>query len=87
MKVYLSAAPTARRFCQVQLISGFEAVVPDDLGEIEIEAVVPPQSTDYSVEPTLSDTPAIETVRLLAKPTGQTYRTLPWWEVRREEDW
>ena len=81
MIIYLSAAPEVRRFCLPPLISGFEAEVQDNVVALPIVALQP-------VHPQANLLLAVAAkVRLEARDTGRRYRDLPWWEVRRVEDW
>ena len=71
MKVFLSAGSSARSHALPNLITGFEVEVEPDVQSIEIAATL-----DSAADPP----------RLVGRPTGQTYRDLPWWTVEVDDD-
>ena len=80
MHVFLSAAPDARPFCLPDLVAGFETEIEPGVREVEIEAIVPLVARDYTEADPDS---APETVRLVARASGRSYRGLDWWVVSR----
>jgi hypothetical protein len=73
-KVYVSASVAARRYCTGPQIEGQILNVADDTVALRLfgeERTPASASTD---EPDL--------VPLIATPTGNEYRGLPWWEIR-----
>jgi len=67
-RVFLTAAPRARRFALPNLIAGFEIAIKDECHEVMLKAV--------------HHAPGDPHVKWLrGRPTGQVYRNLPLWEA------
>jgi len=92
VRVFLSAHHTARRWALPPLVQGFEADLQDGATEVEIQAAYPPDvllaqqafkdaveaGAEHAEDPGEPDPLPV----LVARPTGKSFRHLPWWEVR-----
>jgi hypothetical protein len=83
VRIFLSAGQTARRYALPNLISGFEADVVDGSTHVVIEALDTATEGYTAHEP--DDPRTREKIKLVGRPTGQTYKGFPWWEVQRED--
>lgn len=81
--VFLSAAPNVRRFCTAEVIAGVEFEVTR--GRMSLLLDGRPAALSSAPKHKADSEPA--DVPLEARWTGRSYRGLPWWEVRRPEDW
>jgi hypothetical protein len=79
MRVFVSAAPEARQYCERPYIEGIEVDVPEGTYTLYFKASLPPPSyTLQEAVPKSED----ELTTLEASYSGKTYRGLPWWVIK-----
>jgi hypothetical protein len=78
MRIYLSAGPSVRAVCLPEVIAGEEYDVEDGAEAATVLGLLTPAQLAAGQE---------EGEWLEARWTGETYKGLPWWEIRRPEEW
>jgi hypothetical protein len=92
VEVFLSAAPTARRYAAPALVGGFEASIEGDEPVMLLAAVPDKDLTETArayqrALPPRHLGPDDPRVWLEARDTGRRWRDLPWWEARLPGGW
>lgn len=83
--MFLAAAPNVRAFVPPALVGGYETEVSDTLEAVAFMASVVP--VGYARGPVDEATEYDGAITLVGRHNGETMRGLPFWEVRRQEDW